>query len=70
MYENKDYDKKKYPKLMLNKMKVMGGLALIYTPLGIYLKESLHRGFHVCTNQGKEVCTKVSIMHQSRKFLE
>jgi hypothetical protein len=33
-YENKGYDKKMYPKLMLNKLKVMGKPTLIYTPLG------------------------------------
>ncbi len=33
MYENKGYDKKTYPKLMLNKLKVIGGPNLIYTPL-------------------------------------
>ncbi len=27
-YENKGYDKKTYPKLVLNKLKVMGGLPL------------------------------------------
>jgi len=32
-YEKKN-DKKRYPKLMLNKLKVMGGFTLIYTPLG------------------------------------
>ncbi len=49
MYENKGYDKKSYPKLMLNKMKVMGDPTFIYTPLGIYLKDlykGFHRGFH------------------------
>ncbi len=34
MYENKNYDKKTYPKLVLNRLKVLGGLTLIYTPLG------------------------------------
>ncbi len=34
MYENKAYDKKTYPKLVLNKLKVMRGLTPIYTPLG------------------------------------
>jgi hypothetical protein len=34
MYENKGYDKKAYPKLVLNRLKVMGGSTLIYTPLG------------------------------------
>ncbi len=33
-YENKSDEKKTYPKLMLNKLKVMGGLTPIYTPLG------------------------------------
>jgi len=33
-FENKSYDKKIYPKLMLNKLKVMGEPTLIYTPLG------------------------------------
>jgi hypothetical protein len=35
MYENKGYDKKTCPKLMLNKLKVMGGPSPIYIPLGI-----------------------------------
>jgi len=35
MYEKKGYDKKVYPKLVLNKLKIMGGPTLIYTPLGI-----------------------------------
>ncbi len=34
MYENKGYDKKMYPKLMLNGLKVMRGPTPIYTPLG------------------------------------
>jgi hypothetical protein len=34
MYENKVYDNKTYPKLVLNIMKVMGGPTPIYTPLG------------------------------------
>jgi Mor family transcriptional regulator len=39
-YENKGYDMKVYPKLVLNKMKVMGGPTPIYTPLGTSLKEA------------------------------
>jgi hypothetical protein len=34
MYENKGYDKKTYPKLVLNILKVMGGPTPIYTLLG------------------------------------
>jgi len=34
MYENKGYDKKVYKKLVLNKLKVMGGPTPIYNPLG------------------------------------
>jgi hypothetical protein len=34
MYENKVYGRKMYPKLMLNKLKLMGGPTPIYTPLG------------------------------------
>jgi hypothetical protein len=34
MYKNKSYDKKTYPKLILNKLKVMGGPTPIYSPLG------------------------------------
>jgi len=41
MYENKSYDKKMYPKLVLNKLKVMGGPTPIYTPLRTYLKNFL-----------------------------
>jgi hypothetical protein len=33
MHENKGYDKITYPKLVLNKLKVMGGSTFIYTPL-------------------------------------
>jgi hypothetical protein len=33
-YEDKNYDKKVYWKSMLNRLKVMEGLTLIYTPLG------------------------------------
>jgi hypothetical protein len=33
-YENKGYDRKMYPKLMLNKLEVMGEPTPIYTPLG------------------------------------
>jgi hypothetical protein len=33
LYESKGYDKKMYPKLVLNKLKVMGGSTFIYTPL-------------------------------------
>jgi hypothetical protein len=35
MYEDKGYDKKVYPKLVLNRLKVMGSPTLIYIPLGI-----------------------------------
>ncbi len=35
IYKNKGYDKKTYPKLVLNRLKVMRGLTPIYTPLGI-----------------------------------
>ncbi len=38
-YENKGCDKKTYPKLMLNKLKVMGGSTSIYTPLESQFKE-------------------------------
>jgi len=34
MYENNGYDKKMYPKLMLNTLKVMKDPTPIYTPLG------------------------------------
>jgi hypothetical protein len=34
MYENKRYDNKTYPELVLNKLKVMEGPTPIYTPLG------------------------------------
>ncbi len=34
MYESKGYDKKTYPKLMLNKLKVLGGPNFIYTHKG------------------------------------
>jgi hypothetical protein len=34
IYEDKGYDKKMYPKLVLNKLKVMGGPTLIYSLLG------------------------------------
>jgi hypothetical protein len=34
MYENKVYDREMYPKLVLNKLKLMGGPTLIYTLLG------------------------------------
>jgi hypothetical protein len=33
MYGNKGYDKKIYPKLVLNRLKIMGGPTPIYTPL-------------------------------------
>jgi hypothetical protein len=39
-YENKGYDKKLYPKLMLNRLNVVAGLTLIYTPSGTYLKDA------------------------------
>jgi hypothetical protein len=35
MYENKGYDKKVYPKMVSNKLNVMGGPTPIYIPLGI-----------------------------------
>jgi hypothetical protein len=38
-YENKGYDKKAYPKLVLNRLKVMKGLSFIYTPLGPSLRK-------------------------------
>jgi len=34
MYENKGYEKKMYPKLVLNKLKIMGSPTPICTPLG------------------------------------
>ncbi len=34
MYKNKGYDRKTYPKLVFNRLKVMGGVILFYTPLG------------------------------------
>jgi hypothetical protein len=34
MYENEGYNKKAYPKLVLNKLKVMGSFTFIYTSLG------------------------------------
>jgi hypothetical protein len=34
LYKNKGYDKKMFPKLVLNILKVMGGPTSIYTPLG------------------------------------
>jgi len=40
MYENNGYDKKVYPKLVLNKLKVMKGPTPIYTPLGTWIKEA------------------------------
>jgi hypothetical protein len=33
MYENKGYDRKVYPKLVLNIVKIMQGITFIYTPL-------------------------------------
>ncbi len=33
-YENKGYERKTYPKLMLNILKVIGGPTFIYTTLG------------------------------------
>jgi hypothetical protein len=34
MYENKSYDKKMYPKLVLNSLNVMGGPTPFCTPMG------------------------------------
>jgi hypothetical protein len=34
MYENKGYDRKVYPKLVLNILKVVGGPTYFYTPSG------------------------------------
>jgi len=34
IYEKKNYDRKAYPKLILNRLKVMGGPTPIFTPLG------------------------------------
>jgi hypothetical protein len=36
-YGNNGYDNKVYPKLVLNKLKVMGSSTPIYTPLGTYV---------------------------------
>jgi hypothetical protein len=44
MYENKGHDNKMYPKLMLNILKVMGGLTLILYPIGDLVQGS----FYVC----------------------
>ncbi len=33
-YENKGYDKKAYPKLVLDRLKVMRSSTLIYIPIG------------------------------------
>ncbi len=51
-YENKSYNKKAHPKLVLNRLKVMEGLTPIYTPFGDLVQKSFHRSFHVCINQG------------------
>jgi hypothetical protein len=51
--ENKGYEKKTYPKLVLNKLKIMGGRTPIYIPLGTWLKKRLHKGFHVCIDEKK-----------------
>ncbi len=40
MYENKGYDNKMYPKLMLHKLKVMEGSTFIDTPLGTQFNEA------------------------------
>jgi hypothetical protein len=40
MYENKGYNKKIYPTLVLNKLKVMGGPTPIYTVLRTKFKEA------------------------------
>jgi hypothetical protein len=50
-YENKGYDKKTYPKLMLKKLKVMGSPNFIYS-IGDVTQGSLYRGFHVYMDQG------------------
>jgi hypothetical protein len=39
-------------KLVLNILKVMGGLTPIYTTFGDLVQRSFHRSFHVYTNQG------------------
>jgi hypothetical protein len=55
MYENKSYDMKTYPKLVLNTLKVMGGPTLFIPylyPIGDLIQRSFHKGFHVCTDQG------------------
>jgi hypothetical protein len=39
MYENKVYDRRTYPKLVLNKLKLMGGPTLLYTPMGPNLRK-------------------------------
>jgi hypothetical protein len=35
---------------MLNKLKVMGVLPLLY-PTGNLIRKSFHKGFHMCTDQ-------------------
>jgi hypothetical protein len=49
-YENKHYDRKTYPKLVLNILKVMGGLHLFIPHRRHNSKKiiSFDRGFYVC----------------------
>jgi hypothetical protein len=50
-YENKGYDKKVYPKLVLNKLKVMGGPTFIYTPLGPTWRKPLEASMSAPTEE-------------------
>ncbi len=50
-YEDKGYDKKLYPNLMLNILKVLRGLISINTPIRNLNQGNFHRSFHVCVDQ-------------------
>jgi hypothetical protein len=69
MYENKVYDRKMYPKLMLNILKLMGrftvyGLGTPYLyPIGELVQGSFHRGFHTCIDQGSFLKSFLTIMN-------
>jgi hypothetical protein len=47
--KNKGYDKKTYPKLMLNILKVIRGPTSIYTPMGTLFKEASIEAF-ICAS--------------------
>jgi hypothetical protein len=74
MYENKGCEKKTYSKLMLSRLKVMGGSTFIYTPSGPSFKEAFIKVFMCALTKGssKKIpnSKKLPCVNRPRKVFE